>query len=106
MANLSDSLTPRRRGRVFPDRQLSTEEKQMRKAEDEALVSRCRPIFEALREELIARHYNWYININPGTGEYLLASDEMKLLKQLKEKPRQGKTVTFCINETGACGRI
>ncbi len=106
MANLSDNVTPGRVGRVFPEKQLSLSEKQMRKACDEALLSRGRPIFEKLREQLIDKYYNWYININPETGEYLLASDELNLLKQLKETPKRGSTVTFRLNETGACGRI
>ncbi|MEH1930103.1 MAG: hypothetical protein V7K14_06060 [Nostoc sp.] len=50
MTQLSSNHTPRR-GRVFPERQLSPEEKARRKAEDELFYQRCRVVFNRVQPE-------------------------------------------------------
>ncbi|MFH7027753.1 MAG: hypothetical protein ACHBN1_20725 [Heteroscytonema crispum UTEX LB 1556] len=52
MTQLSSNRTPRR-GRIFPERQLSPEEKARHKAEDEVFYQRCRIIFDRVQPELI-----------------------------------------------------
>ena len=93
--------------RRLPERQeISTEEKARRKAESEARYQRCRVIFEQVRPELIADHYNWYIIIEPDSGDYVIDKDEMVALQKMREKLPKGKVITMRLNETGTCGRI
>ncbi len=60
MTQLSSNRTARR-GRVFPERQLSPEEKAKRQSEDEVFAQRCRVIFEQVRPQLIKNHYDWFV---------------------------------------------
>lgn len=62
MTQASSRQTPRK-GRVFPERQLSKEELEQRKAEKEAFSLRCRVIFDRVQPELIKDHYDWFIVI-------------------------------------------
>lgn len=95
-----------RRGRIFPEIQWTEAEKQNRSVEQQARFERCYPIFEQLRPELIQDHYNWYLTIEPETGEYFLNSNSIANLKKACEKYPNSIFYTFCINETGACGKI
>jgi hypothetical protein len=105
MTQLSNNPTPHL-GRVFPERQLSPEEKAKRKAEDEAFVKRCRVIFEHVQPELIKEHYDWFIIIEPNSGDYVFDSD--KTIAKQKARDKFGNTIRLImrINETGTCGRI
>jgi len=58
-----------RQRRVFPDRQLDPVEKARRQAENEAFGQRCRAIFERVAGELIPQHYDWYMAIEPDSGD-------------------------------------
>lgn len=98
--------TANRRGRIFPHIICSEEEKNRRKAEQQARFERCYPIFEKLRPELSEDHYNWYLTIEPETGEYFLDREHLSNLKQARQKYPNSIFYTFCINETGTCGRI
>ncbi|MGH2415791.1 MAG: hypothetical protein ACRDEA_19295 [Microcystaceae cyanobacterium] len=93
-------------GRIFPDVNWSEEEKAKRRAEQKARYDCCYPIFEKLRPELLKDYYNWYLTIEPETGEYFLARDHLSNLKKARQKYPNSIFYTFCINETGACGRI
>jgi hypothetical protein len=95
-----------RRGRIFPDVNWSEGEKDRRRAEQAARFERCYPIFEKLRPELIKDHYNWYLTIEPETGEYFLEQNSIANLKTAQGKYPNSVFCTFCINETGVCGRI
>lgn len=97
--------TPRR-GRIFPEVTLSPEERAQRQVEAEAFHRRGRAIFDRLRPELIEKHYNWFILIEPESGGYFIASDSMAALQQALEKHPHARFATFRINETGVCGRI
>jgi hypothetical protein len=97
---------PARRGRIFPERTLSTEELARRKAEDEAFYQRCRAIFERVRPELIKEHYGWYIAIEPNSGDYFIAHENMQAHKNALEKYPNADHGVFCLNETGATGTI
>ena len=48
----------RLRGRIFPEIQWTTEQKAQQQAEREAFYQRCNPIFDRVKSELIATHYN------------------------------------------------
>ncbi|BAZ14055.1 hypothetical protein NIES4071_58950 [Calothrix sp. NIES-4071] len=95
-----------RRGRIFPERTLSPEELAKRKAEREAFHKRCRAIFEHVRPDLIDKHYGWYIAVEPDSGEFFIDKDiEVAHAKSIKKYPNARHCV-FCLNETGATGRI
>jgi hypothetical protein len=101
--------TPRRtarRGRIFPERTLSPEELAKRKAENEAFHRQCLVVFERLRAELIDKYYGWYIAVEPNSGDYFIDRDiEIAHDKALQKYPNIRHCV-FCLNETGATGRI
>lgn len=105
MTQLTNNRTPRR-GRIFPERQLSPEEKAKRKAEDEVFYRRCRVIFERVQPELIKEHYDWFIIIEPDSGDYFIDPDEKVARAKAREKHPGKMRLVARINETGTCGRI
>lgn len=76
------------------------------KAEREAFKERCQLIFTQVQPQLIKTHYNWFIAIEPESGEYFLHEDVLLVAKQARDKYLDAKLQVFRINETGACGRI
>jgi hypothetical protein len=102
---LSSNRIPRR-GRVFPENQLSAEEKARRQTEWEDFNQRCQVIFEQVQPELIKEHYDWFIFIEPDSGEYFIDPDEMVVRQKAHEKYPNKLCLILRINETGACGRI
>ncbi|MFK0731691.1 MAG: hypothetical protein ACFKPT_29590 [Gloeotrichia echinulata GP01] len=97
---------PPRRGRIFPERTLPPEELARRKAEDEAFYQRCRVIFERVRPDLIQEHYGWYIAVEPDSGDYFVDEDKEVVSQQARQKYPNAIHFLFCLNETGATGRI
>jgi hypothetical protein len=95
-----------RLGRVFPEKQLSAEEKAKRRAQDEAFAQRCMVIFERIKPELIEEHYDWFMFIEPNSGDYFFNPDEIVVRQKAKEKHPHSKCLIVRINETGSCGRI
>jgi hypothetical protein len=95
-----------RRGRLFPELTLSPEELAKRKAEREVFHKRCRAIFERVRPELIEKHYGWYIAIEPDSGDYFINEDVEVAHRKALEKYPNARHCAFCLNETGATGRI
>ncbi|BDA70385.1 unknown protein [Calothrix sp. PCC 7716] len=102
----ASSCQTRRRGRVFPDRQLSKEELEQRKAEKEAFSQRCRLIFDRVKPELINDHYDWFIVIEPDSGDYFIDPDENIARAKAGDKHPGKLRLIMRINETGTCGRI
>jgi hypothetical protein len=100
----ASSRTPRR-GRVFP-LQLSPEEKARRKARDEEFYKRCRAVFERVQPELIEEHYDWFIVIEPDSGDYFIDPDENIARVKAADKHPHKLRLIMRINETGTCGRI
>ncbi|AFZ27002.1 hypothetical protein Cylst_4950 [Cylindrospermum stagnale PCC 7417] len=98
--------SPSRRGRIFPEHTLSPEELARRKAEDEAFDQRCWAIFERVRPEYIENHYGWYIAIEPDSGDYFVDKDKEVASKKARDKHPNVIHFLFCLNETGATGRI
>ncbi|BAZ82308.1 MAG: hypothetical protein ACKO9I_19450 [Sphaerospermopsis kisseleviana] len=97
---------PRRRGRIFPELTFSPEELARRKAENEAEHQLYRAIFEKLRPELIKDHYGWYIAIELNSGDYVIDQDKEVAHKKAREKFTNTDHCVFCLNESGAVGRI
>jgi hypothetical protein len=95
-----------RRGRVFPELSYSPEELAQRKAEREALMQRCYEIFNRVQPELIKDYYDWYMVVEPQSGDYFLDKDEKVACEKADEKHPDAECLIFCINETGACDKV
>jgi hypothetical protein len=94
------------RGRIFPEIQWTEEQKAQRRAERSAFSQRCKPIFDKVRAELIETHYNWFVAVEPDSGDYFLDKN-IEVVGQMCREKHPGKMPhVFRINETGACGRI
>ncbi|BAZ79087.1 hypothetical protein SR1949_26470 [Sphaerospermopsis reniformis] len=100
------STSTLRRGRIFPEIQWTQEQKAQWLAERERLYQRCKLIFDQVQPELIKTHYNWYIAVEPDSGEYFLNEDAFFAAQKAHEKYPNVKLHVFRINETGVCGRI
>lgn len=98
--------TETRRGRVFPQHQSSLEEQAKRRAEEETFYQRCRVIFDQLRPNLMSEYYNWFIAIEPDSGDYVLDSNRDNVLLQGIQKYPDKRSFIFRLNETGVCGTI
>ncbi|MBC5797248.1 MAG: hypothetical protein ACKO9I_07310 [Sphaerospermopsis kisseleviana] len=96
----------RQPGRIFPEFTIPPEELAKREAERNARGEKARVVFNRVRPELINDHYNWFMVIEPNSGDYFIDVEESGSEKKAREKYPQGWLVTFRINETGACGRI
>lgn len=95
-----------RRGRIFPELTLSPDELAIRKAEREVFHQRCGKIFDRVRPELIKEHYGWYIAIEPDSGDYFIDKDKELAHQKAIDKYTNIRHCVFCLNETGATGRI
>jgi len=75
---MTQSSSPKtvRRGRVFPEKQLSPEEKARIKAEDAVFYKRCREVFDRVQPELIEDHYDWFIAF-PVDKRYILNPEKL-----------------------------
>ncbi|HAA27522.1 MAG TPA: hypothetical protein DCE56_07365 [Cyanobacteria bacterium UBA8553] len=92
---------------IFPDRPpLSPEEKARRKAENEAFAKRCRVIFDRVYPELVPEHYNWFILIEPDSGDYFIDPNPEVAFKKARQKHPTAIILEKRLNETGTCGRI
>ena len=102
-------LNPTRRvprERLNPKRTLSPEAISQWYAEREAFYRRCQPIFDDLKPELINTHYNWYMAVEPDSGDYFIDKDDMVATKMCRQKHPNAIPFLFRINHTGACGTI
>jgi len=105
MTQLAFNYQPRR-GRVFPEKQISHEEKTRQNAEDRLFYERCRAIFNKVQPELIEDHYDWFIVIEPESGNYVIATDETIARQEAREKFGTTMRLMMRINEIGNCGKI
>ena len=100
------SVRRRQQGRIFPEFTMPPEELAKRNAKRNARGEKARIVFNRVCPELINDHYNWFMVIEPNSGDYFIDVDENFAVKDAREKYPQGWLVTFRVNETGACGRI
>lgn len=70
------------------------------------LHQRGRSIFEKVLPELIATHHNWFILIEPDSGDYFVDIDELNALTKAQQKHPQSVFAIFRLNETGNTGRV
>lgn len=97
---------PRRRGRLFPEFTIPPEELAKRQAEKEARSQRYRQIFALVSPELLENHYNWFMAIEPNSGDYFIDPDEAVAVQKARQKYPYGMIGIMRLNETGACGMI
>jgi hypothetical protein len=97
---------PVRRGRIFPEIQWTPEQIAESKAKNQALYQHCKAIFERVKPQIIKTHYNWFMAIDPNSGEYFLEKDKEVATQKLRQKYPESIPVVFKMNETGACGTI
>jgi hypothetical protein len=92
---------------MFPNRPpLSPEEKAKHKTEREVFSRRCDEIFQRVYPELIAEHYNWYIYIEPDSGDYFIDPNSEAAFQKIRHKHPIAKIMEMRLNETGCVGRI
>lgn len=96
----------RRRGRLFPEFTIPSEELAKQKAEKQARCQRYREVFKKVSVELIDKHYNWFMVIEPNSGDYFIDPDEEIAIRKTREKYPKGTIGIHRINETGACGTL
>ncbi|MFM7407125.1 MAG: hypothetical protein ACKO3K_10795 [Cuspidothrix sp.] len=100
------SVRHRQPGRIFPELTIPPEELAKREAERNARGEKARFVFNRVRLELINDHYNWFMVIEPNSGDYFIDVDIEIAEKKARQKYPNGWIITFRINETGACDRI
>lgn len=101
-----NSTRTARRGRIFPSIQWTEEQFAQWKAKQDEFHRRCKPIFERVQPELIKTHYNWYMAVEPESGEYFVALDEITAINMSRQKHPKSPVFVFKINETGVAGTI
>ena len=95
-----------RQRRIFPEIQWTEQQKAQWKAERQAFKERCQPIFERVKPEFIKTYYNWYMAVEPESGEYFINEDALVVAQKAHEKYPNARLHVFRINETGTCGII
>ena len=95
-----------RRGRIFPEIQWTDEQLAEWDAEHKEFRERCQPIFDKVKSELIGTHYNWFVAVEPDSGDYFVDKDSSVASRQCREKHPGKIPHVFRINSTGVCGTI
>ncbi len=75
-------------------------------AEKNARSQRYREIFAQVSPYLINEHYNWFIVIEPNSGDYFVDVDEEIAVQKARQKYPTGMIGIMRLNETGTCGKI
>ncbi|MFE1747043.1 hypothetical protein [Coleofasciculus sp. H7-2] len=96
----------RRQGRIFPEYTILPEELARQEAEKNARGQRYREIFAQVSPQLINDHYNWFMIIEPNSGDYFIDIDEEIAVQKAREKYPTGMVGVMRLNETGTCGKI
>lgn len=92
---------------LFPERpRLSLEEIAKRKSDREIFAQRCREIFQRVNPELVQKYYDWFIYIEPNSGQYFIDSERTSARQKAKEKYPTAVLMAMCLNETGTVGKI
>jgi hypothetical protein len=95
-----------RRGRLFPEIKWTQEQKIQSKTILEEHYQRCKIIFDRVQPELLKTHYNWFIAVEPDSGDYFIDKDEEIVTQICIQKHPNAIPFIFAINETGVTGRI
>ncbi len=106
MRKISENHQKPRLGRVFPELNYTPEELAQREAERQALMKRCDEIFEAAKPQLIDDYYDWFMVIEPESGDYFIDPDDKVAIQKADAKYPNTLCMVYRINETGACYRV
>ncbi len=98
--------TVSRRGRVFPEIQWTDTQKVKRANERKVFHDRCSLIFDRVKAELMEAHHNWFVAIEPDSGDVIIDRDLEVASLKCKERHPSKLHYTFRINESGTCGTI
>jgi hypothetical protein len=96
----------RRQGRIFPEFTIPAEELARLEAERKVHLQRYKEIFDRVSPELMEEHYNWFIIIEPNSGDYFFDLNEEVAVQKARQKHPSGILGIMRLNETGTCGRI
>ncbi len=105
MTKSKPTRTARQR-RIFPEIQWTEEQFANWEAEREEFYQRCKPIFDQVKSELIETHYNWFVAVEPDSGNYFVDKDLEVASLRCREQHPSKIHYSFRINETGICGTI
>ena len=106
MNKISETHRTKRRLRGLPELSYSPEEIARIEAEMQILMKRCDEIFETAKPKLIDDYYDWFMVIEPESGDYFIDKDDNVAEQKADEKYPEAPCVVYCINETGACYRV
>ena len=95
-----------RGGRIFPEYTIPAEELARREAEDEAFLQRCQVIFDQVYPELVTSHHDWFIIIEPDSGDYFIEPDHKVAFQKARSLHPTAQLQAMRLNKTGTCGRI
>ena len=88
---------PRRQGRIFPEFTIPPEELARREDEKNARCQKAHSFFEQVASELIDDHYNWFIIIEPNSGDYFIDPEEEVAIQKARQKYPSGWIVIFLL---------
>ncbi|WP_013322566.1 hypothetical protein [Gloeothece verrucosa] len=93
--------------RIHPEHSsLSQEEIDRRNIESKNFADRCRLIFQQVYPQLVDQHKDWFIYIEPDSGDYVIDPEEEICFQKIRQKHPHAKIMAMRLNETGTCGRI
>ncbi|MGK7875258.1 MAG: hypothetical protein AB4426_18765 [Xenococcaceae cyanobacterium] len=95
-----------RGGRIFPEYTILPEELARREAENEEFLQRCQIIFDRVYPELVTQYYDWFIIIEPESGDYFIDLDHKVGFQKARQKHPKAELQAMRLNETGTCGRV
>ncbi|MCT7976864.1 hypothetical protein [Laspinema olomoucense] len=75
-------------------------------AELEKLMKCCDAVFERAKADLINDYYDWFMVIEPESGDYFLDSDDRVAEEKARAKYPLAQCAVYCVNETGSCYRV
>lgn len=95
------------RGRIFPEIQWTEEQRAKSRAQRSNFHQRSQVVFDRVKPEYMQTHYNWYMVVEPESGNYFIARDEETAMQMARQKhPGVVPLFLFQINETGVSGTI
>ncbi len=56
--------------------------------------------------ELVKEHYNWFIQIEPESGDYFIDADEEVSFQKARPQHPTAELMVMRLNEMGSCGKI
>ncbi len=76
----------RRRGRVFPEYNWSPEKLARWQAEIDSFYLGCKVVWQKVCPNLIKDHYNWFMMIEPESGDYFIDQDQRVAEQKARQK--------------------